>query len=479
MNENPGETQNPLNPNNNPLDANPADSTPLEEIVEEVQTVSVEPMPNPVNSASSESVANDPLARPMEQAPVTEPEKPKKKKTGLIVGIIIAAIVLIGGGIAAALIIMNLNRGDAVAKAFEKIISGNAPANVVTDGTLTFTSNEEDSLLSSIQIKLNSEAATGSMLNSSSAIVTAIFSNGRSAQFGFDETYAENGDLYFKLSGLTNAMEDYTAALQDAASQRAEGTTETTCAEDENGEMVCSEQAIEVVDCESADGCASTVSPSDITTSDSTEMLEGLSSILSIIETADGEWLRISTDELTELSDMAQSESDATCLVNMISDAKSNSNSIAGMYSKNPFITSTTEGVTLASKSGDPVYKVTFNNEKFSAFANEFKNSTLVENLFGCMGYDSEDVNMNTVTEMLGNLPTFYVEVDKDYDFTRLYFTADLAESKMSLTSDLIFSYPVNINVAEPSEYTDFSTMFQEMLTSMYALPGTENAVAQ
>ena len=485
MNENPGETQNPLNPNNNPLDANPADSTPLEEIVEEVQTVSVKSTPNPtspVNPVSSGVPVNDPMARPMEKAPVAEPEQPKKKKTGLIVGIIIAAIVLIGGGIAAALLIMNLNKSDVVARAVEKIVAGNAPTNVAIDGTFTLTPNEENNFLSTIQIKLDSEASTNSSLNSSKAVVALNFVSGDSTEFEFDEVYATNGDLYFKLSGLTNAMEDYARAIQNASTQNTLNVGEADCTQDENGNMVCEEESVDVVDCEADGSCVSTVSPSDITTVDGVDALEGLTGILSLIETVDGEWLRVSTDELSSLSQMAQPGSNATCLVNMISDAKNYSNSIAKMYSNNPFITSTTEGVTLASKSGEPVYRVTVNDEKFSAFVSEFQNSTLVNNLFSCMGYDNEEVNIDNITEEISNLPTFYVEVDKDYNFTRLYFTTDLAESEVSLTSDLGFSYPTNINVAEPAEYTDFSAMIQEMFTSMYALPGTEGtdgAVAQ
>lgn len=453
MNENPGETTNPLNPNSNPLDANPADSTPLEEIVEEVQTVSVTPTPGS---------ATDPMARPMEQAPtVVEPVKPKKKKTGLIIGIVIAVVLLIGG-VAAALIIMNMNKGDAVAKAIEKIVTGNAPENVVIDGTLTLVPNEDDSLLSNVQIDLDSQASTRSMMNSSIATVTTNFANGNSASFEFDEVYAANGDLYFKLSGLTNAMEDYTAAMQSAMLES--GTAGS-----------------EVVDCESEDGCVATTEvveptslPVEVEADTSLGVMESLTEILSIIENVDGEWLRISTDDLSGVSELAPQESGTSCLVDFVGNVKNYNNSIAEIYGKNPFITSTTEGVTLASKSGEPVYKVTIDSEKFGAFINEFQNSELVSNLFSCMGYENSEVNVDNVVKDIDSLPTFYVEVDKDYNFTRLYFTSDLAEGDMTLTTDLGFTYPTNINVAEPAEYTDFSSMIQEIFTSMYALPGGE-----
>lgn len=470
MSENPGETSNPLNPNNNPLDANPADSTPLEEIVEEVQTVSVEPAAN-----------SDPMARPMEQAPAAEPVEPKKKKTGLIIGIIVAAVVLIGGGVAAALILMNLNKGDVVAKAIEKIVTGNAPANVAIDGSFTLTPNEEDSLLSNVQINLDSQASTSSMINSSVATVTANFSNGNSASFEFDEVYAANGDLYFKLSGLTNAVEDYTTALQNAMSGASvNGTDIVDCVEDEYGNTACDEEVIDITSCdETVEDCTTTILPDTTVTDGGMEIMDSLTEILGLVETVDGEWLRISTDDLSGMSELSPTESDSSCLVNLVSDVKNYNNSVAEMYSKNPFITSTTEGVTLASKSGEPVYKVTINSEKFNAFINEFQNSELVNNLFSCMGYENSEVNVDNVVEEIKNLPTFYVEVDKDFNFTRLYFTTDVSDGETTLTADLGFTYPANINVAEPVEYKDFSAMIQEIFTSMYVTSGTDEVVVE
>ena len=184
--------------------------------------------------------------------------------------------------------------------------------------------------------------------------------------------------------------------------------------------------------------------------------------------------MRISTDDVSGASGLAPEESNASCLVDLVKNVKNYNNSVAEIYGKNPFITSTTEGVTLASKSGEPVYKVTIDTEKFSAFVNEVQNSELVSNLFSCMGYENSEVNIDNVAAEINKLPTFYVEVDKDYNFTRLYFTTDLADGGMTLTADLGFTYPTNINVAEPAEYTDFSNIIQEIFTSMYALPEGE-----
>ena len=263
-------------------------------------------------------------------------------------------------------------------------------------------------------------------------------------------------------------MEDYTTSLTQALYSVMTGVD---CATDENGEMACDEESEVVVDCEGEDGCGTT----DVVLSDDSDVLDLFGNTLSIIESVDGEWLRISTDDLSGLTGSLPTTSDTSCLIDLVGDAKNYSNSIAEIYAKNPFIKSTTEGVTVVSKSGTPVYKVTIDKEKFSAFVKEFQNSTLINNLFSCMGYSNATVNVDNLVEEIGNLPTFYVELDKDYNFTRLYFVSDLAEGEMSVTADLRFSYPTNINIAEPTEYVDFSDMIQEIFTSMYVLPDTED----
>lgn len=486
MNENPEGTANPLsqNPgvgpgvNSSPLDANPADAQPLEQIVQDVQATSA------ANAANtSANVTQNPMARPMEQAPVISEEKPKKKKTGLIIGIIIAAVVLIGG-IAAAIVVMNLNRGDVVAKAMEKIITGNAPSNVAIDGTFTLTPNDEESPITNLTITLDSEGATNSLLNNSVAKITANFTTGDEVSFEFDEIYAANGELFLKLDGVTGAIEDYTAALQNTMPDdpalldtTIEGTTEdVTIDTTEVAPEVAPETAPEAV---TEDAALLDEPVSD----ESMGAFGFLGEYMSILETVDGEWLRISLDDLNSLTGAEnpeeQSSTDTTCLVNFVSNIQNYGNSLAETYSKNPFIASTTEGVTIASKSGEPVYKVTINSEKLDAFMNEFKNSNLISDLMGCMGYEGATVNIDNVVADLSNLPDFYVEVDKDFNFTRLYFVSDLKDSDLTLTTDLGFTYPTNINVAEPEEYRNLSDVIQEIFTTMYVAPGSEVTVEE
>lgn len=493
MNENPGEMPNPLNPTpgagsepNNNLDANP--SEPIEESVTlgtveaapngQVEMTSVTVGTTPVDPLSA---AVDPMMRPMEKAPAAQPEPPKKSKKGLIIGLIIAAVLLIGGGVAVALV-MIMNQPDPVVKAIEKIVTGNAPANVAVDGTIKLEPIDETTPVDSIEIALDSEASTTSFVNSSAATVTVNFEESQPISFEFDEVYGADGDLYFKVDGATGAIEDYAQMLQ--RSMLNDSNAVTNCETDINGVENCIESTPTTVEACEGEDCAAgleatpTLGGNAVTITD-TSMSGPISGILGIVEMVDGEWLRVSVDELSNAANNAPATgSDLSCLVNFTGSISSYGNTVAEAYNKNAFISSTKEGVTLASKSGLPVYKVELDGEKLEGFINAMQNSTLVQDLYSCMGYENATNNTDNIIAEIDNLPTLYVEVDNDYNFTRLYFDSEMADANMSVTTDLGFSYPVNINVAEPVEYRDFSDTIQEIFTSMYVMPGTTDTNA-
>lgn len=430
MNEKPGETPNPLNAN--PVGApEPAPAAP----------VAPEPapvVPEPAPAEPAPVAPADPMARPMEQAPeVTAAPAPKKKKTGLIVGIIIAALVIIGG-IIAAILLLNTDRSDAVSKAMSKIMSGGAPENVKIDGTLNITPSDTSSGITNLKITVNSDASTSSLINSSVAQLTATVENVGDVSVSLSEVYAENGgDLYLKVDGLAAALETYTKAASNKNTAVLEETDEVAV----SGETTTA----------------------DI---DVTEMLAGFSGVVEMI---DGEWLRISSDDLSSLTGDTTEDSQTTCLMNVFSGLKNYNNSIAEIYGNNQFVSSTTEGVTLASKNGGPVYKVVIDQEKFSGFVTAMQDSELVKNLQSCAGSENSTVNTNELTQELSKLPTLYVEVDSDYNFTRVYFDATSEEGDVAVTTDLGLAYPDNINVAEPANYKDLSTVIQQLFTTMYS----------
>lgn len=466
MNENPGETPNPLNPN--PVGPAPAPNP----------TPTPEPAPapaNPVASAPVTTVKVDSLApdnRPMEKVAPVEAVPEKKRKTGLIAGIIAAVVVLLIGGVVAAVVLINANKVDPVTAAMNKIMSGNAPANVAIDGNIDITINDEFSPISHVKVALNSGLMTNSFANSSKAEVTATVRNVGDLKIKFDEVYAGNGDLYFKIDGLNDALEK--SGLLYLLNLSGQLPGEVDCGED----GYCQTTELQEIVCDAGEECESLKiddtelnvlgeGAQNVLNEDSISYFASLLGIVKI----DGEWLRVSVDELNMLSNETTADSDISCITNLVSDINTNSNSAAELYSKYPFVTSSNKDVKIESKQ-HPVYQVSIDNENFANYVNSIQNAELTTNLYSCLKLENNvQVSADDVAEIVSTWPEIYAEVDGNNNFTRLYLTSNLNDGEGSMVIDLGFSYPTNVNVPEPMEYKDFSEVIQEILSSMYSLP--------
>ncbi len=479
MDNNPGGTPNPLSaaPGTSPEPA-PTQPTTPEPITTEpttpesvVQAPAASAMPE-ASEVVTESVtveSLDPSGRPMEKvAPVTD--APKKKKTGLIVGIIIGAIVLIGGIVAAVLVMMNLNKGDAVAQAMQKIMNGSAPSNVVIDGDINILVNADGSSIKRVNIDLDSDIVTGSMINTSSAVLTFTTYDNKDYSVEFDEVYAANGDIYFKIEGATAALED--SNLLELLSGNI--NTVVDCAQD--GED-CIEEAKTncVTNANGTTNCETTVE-----TTYSVDVSSIYSSIIDIFEVVDGVWLKLSTEELNSMSGgFAAGESTISCVTDLVTNLNKNSNATAELYGKYPFITSTTENVLIPSKQG-PVYQISLDSKNFANFANSSINSEVMNKLYSCLGYEGNvSISEKDVADLVAKMPKVYAEVNGNYDFTRLYLETDINDGAATATIDLEFSYPANVNVSEPVEYTNYSDLIRQIMSGFYNLDGVEAEVVE
>lgn len=471
MNENGDGTPNPLNQNNpvrNPLDASPSmpaavegvmqNTTPANTPVEPVRPIAVEPMPSESTLVESATITTtndnlgelaetivaesvmvpslDPEGRPMQKVAEVEEKPKKKKKTGLIVGIVLFLCLLIGGGVTAALLLLNGDK-DPVSLAMKKIMSGQAPANLVIDGTIDFKATNNNGPISAMHIDLNSQARTNSMINKSRAEVSLLLLNDETLSFEFDEVYAANGDLYFKVDGISNLINELSnlTTVTDYPKNCEDGSDETNCIEDLTVET------------------------------------PGLL-VFSVISVADGQWLKISVDELNAVSGYA-TNSDMSCMINMIDSINTNSNSAAELYNKNPFISSTTENITIDNRSNQ-VRKVVIDDEKFADFVNSIQNFEMTNKLYNCLGWENNvKITDEDVAEITNQFSDVYVEVDKDNNFSRLYIQN--TDDTWTITIDLAFNYPADINVSEPNEYVTFEDLVQEIMTSVFNLEDTTN----
>ena len=479
-----GETPNPLNPSPNmgggadsiPLDANPSDPVqpvqqPVEQSVEPVQPVITEPAVQPtqpvqpvqsvrpvvqgrpvVRRLVQTPVQNDPIveatetiedfrtleevtpvqgpaphpmpepvSRPAKKASGTESPK-KKKKTGLFIAMVACLFVAVGCAVAAILIFANIGKVDPVKAAVNKLVNGPIPSYVIANGSIDITVNDEDSAVSKLKIDLDSAIIVNSMMNSTTATLTATLDEIGDITAKLTEVYAANGDVYIRVDGILDALENIQTAL----------TPESIDAD-------------QTADLQNA-------------------MLTSLSSIA---ETIDGGWIHLSADELSSTLDSTEVSGDTQCLVSLASDLRQNRNMLAKAYNDNPFISSTGTASPIVSQN-NPIYQLAFDNTKMGDFINAINTTGIIEDLNKCIQSEGDISDINTsleeLTTKLDSLPAMYIEVDENYDITRFY-TA-ISTDALGAVVDLSFTYPQDINIIEPDEYTDLADLLQQIFAA-------------
>ena len=253
-----------------------------------------------------------------------------------------------------------MNKGDAVVRALSKMMSSNAPEYVTVDGTITAELDDQSSPVTGLEIKLKSDASTKSMINASNIDLALKMKEGDGISLNIDEIYSTDGDLYFKINGVRDAIQSYIDMM---------------------------------------------VGNTGVDTSAYISMFE------STIDKLEDKWLRISVDELKQLAGGMSGAEQLTCLTDLSKQIRSNNNTLNELFNKYPFISSTTENVTLASK-GNTVYKVVLDQEKYKAFGEELKDSDFAKDLVDCLG--ESNVTFSDGTEDLSKIPDIDLDMDEE-----------------------------------------------------------------
>ena len=411
----------------------------------------------PIISGASTTENPDPMNRPMEKATEVAVGPAKKKNTGLIVGIAIAVLVLLGGGIAAAIALMGMKNSDPVVAAVEKIMRGEAPENSKIDGDINFTVNNNELPISNIKLSLESNLVAKSMVNDTKATLTVSFDDIGDLTVSLDEIYTGNGDLYLKLGGISDAFNNLGGAYL----------------------LGLTNQTSDIVDCAGEENCEVELNEGiDLYNNEQIDLGDTITEVMmasKIFTVIDDQWVRISAEDLSNIPNSLADNDYANCLTGLVGGIKNNSNKIAELYDKYPVISSTTDNVSLNSKSY-PVRRMIVNNENLTNYLNAAQGSGMLDAISSCLGINgSVTINNDEVGEAISNLPTIYAEIDNDKNFSRLYMEKDLGEG-VNMTADLSFSYPDTVNVFGPSEgeYKDLSVLIQEFILNTYNVNGYE-----
>ena len=447
MDQNSEGTPNPLNqvpeavgPTNQAEQATPVAAP--EPVAEPAPVAESAPAPEPVaEPAPAVESSADPMARPMEQAPVAEVKPAEtKKKTGLIVGII-ALFLIVGGGVATALLLLNSNKGDAVAMALQKLMEGNVGNNLSVDGTINLNVDDFSSIISDINVKLNANFVGSITSHSTNTSLTAKLNNGDDeVQIETNEIRTTSGDLYVKINGLSDALSTYSTSVNTVDTV---DTVDTLEAESDDEE-----------DCETDTYCFSG-------TTSSYDSIAMFAQYADIVESFEDEWIRISTEDgEQDISDITSDSS--SCLVDLVSNLGNSSNSLSEIYKDNKFIVSSTDNLPIASKN-NPIYRITVDEEKLTGFLDAAKGVSAIAGATTCLEEGGQSFDITQLATLADYLPTLYVEVDNDYRFTRLYF--EINNDDYEVKVDLNFAYPENASITEPTEYQDLETILQNYST--------------
>ena len=417
MNENPGET---------PMRAVPP--APVEPMAPtSVQPVA--PVPEPVA----------PTPEPQPVVMPTQPEAPKKK-TGLIVAIIALVVTVIACAGVAIWALNPFGKGtdDRVPKALAGLFAEGAPTNVAMDGVVSLYSNPDKvvSPILGVTIDFNTELNTVSSANNTKAKITVIFADESELSFNADEIHTEDGNLYLKLSGIPEAIEKYRK---------------------ENPSLI--------EDCATEDEDCMIEGDEEATIETYFTMLESLG----ILDVIDNEWIYIPSTSFSNVTELAELDAPTQCLIDAFGTVGEYTDDVASSYTDNPFITYSTENLTLEKKKNN-LYRIGVDTDKFTGFVNAMSNSGFVNELNACMSEVAvnDDVETEDLVGVIEALPVIYVEVDENNKFTRIYLKADNSDETMTATADIDLSYPDTITVSEPSEYIDLSQVLSGVLNYFY-----------
>ena len=143
-----------------------------------------------------------------------------------------------------------------------------------------------------------------------------------------DEMYATSGDLYIRLNGIGDAIDDIVTlnntSVTDVIDCATNGTDDTNCIDD----------SLITIDCETEEDCIIEEEPEYY--GDTSDLIDYLGAFAENPGAVDGEWFRISASSLSALTS-EDSGSNLSCLTNLTSDIKANSETITKLYQDNQF----------------------------------------------------------------------------------------------------------------------------------------------
>ncbi len=436
----------------------------------------------------------EPANRPLlKSTPITlQPEQPPKKKTGVIIGAV-ATFALLLIGVVAGVFFLKFNQKDPVAAAIEKLLSGGAPSNIQVAGTITGSDTSGTSLIGdgNCSIGLNATVNVSSLMNQADLNISCDNVPGTTLEVSEIST---TKDTFIKLAGLSDFLEGmlYSDEYVPETIDDVDIYEDDEIDEDDNAE-------------EEDNTVPVTSGEEDFMDSFSDFVLQLFAMIFGQV---DSEWIKLDNSSMDLIDVDAFLPTNSSCSGELVSSLRGNFNLVSEFYQKAPFITSTTEGVTLAQKNSQ-VYKVVIDSKKYRAFIESLDRQGVFEDYSACVAehtmvdnciddvtglptncitvYDGDEEDekitndngtvsaspLDSIYNLPSTLPTLYVEVDNNYNFTRIYLTSRTDE--LSYTADFALTYPETVNITDPEDYLTMDELFDESLIQAFLMGGFDD----
>ncbi len=323
-------------------EATPVEAAPVAEAIPATEGATVAAATPVMQEATPAVSAATPVVERVSTAAASVAVAPKKKKTGLIIGLIIAAIVLIGG-IIGVIVFLNIHESPerSLADGLSKLVNAEAlQANLSIESE----TKDNDSVKKvSVSGDFISADGNGAVEGLNLSIETKDFGT---ISIAADAAYSKDGDLYFKLSNLEELKKTIVKAISD---------------EDEDEDAA---KAIEKI-------------------------------LGDVIKVVDNQWVKISKDDLKDQKELAETYDCITEKAKKLNSAEVKQK-IADAYTKNSFFTIKNDGKVVKNENGLSYYSLDVDKTKSKDFSKEVFDINEVKEFMACTDAkveedDSED----------------------------------------------------------------------------------------
>ena len=360
------------------------------------------------------TVAVDPSSRQTMRA-TNKPEQNGAKKKGLIVGGIITCVAVLIGVIVAVVLARPASNADAFEKAQEKFFSLDGSRNVKFDGYAKVTISDSSSPISDINFNLDGQFAGTPSIGNAKMSAEFKLNGGQAISPEIELTTTATGDYYIKPSGLAQSFSKLVGYSYDLL-------------------------------------------PKD-------------NPVVSLIDKIENQWLLISVDDVKEMMGSISDEDTegaTTCISEYMSSLSQNKYGQMEIIKKYPFLVASQDNITIPQKA-NPIYRITLDRDNLEKALGEFEKSEWTKGLMSCANVESDSVSSIELDEALSSIPVeLYLEIDDNYDVTRVYMSFDLDDkASIKMVADINISYPDTVNIAEPAEYDNFSDVFTDFMQTM------------